>query len=99
MYINFGKEKNMDNQTCTNTQDEITLADVIRMFRGKAKILICVFLVAGHHIFNSNLGPSVKAGSLPQILYIGIRLEFPVITSRKAVKGIYIFFVSLFSIV
>ena len=46
MYINFGKEKNMDNQNRTNTQDEITLADIIRMFRGKAKILICVFLIA-----------------------------------------------------
>ena len=36
----------MDNQNRTNTQDEITLADIIRMFRGKAKILICVFLIA-----------------------------------------------------
>lgn len=36
----------MDNQNRTNTQDEVTFAEIVRMFRGKLKVLICVALVA-----------------------------------------------------
>lgn len=36
----------MDNQNRTNSQDEVTFAEIVRMFRGKLKVLICVALVA-----------------------------------------------------
>lgn len=36
----------MDQQNNTNSQNELSFADVIKMFRGKLKILICVVLIA-----------------------------------------------------